>query len=253
MTLLSVIIPVYNAAPYLEACVSSLRALSLQIELDMELVLVDDGSTDGSGELCDRLGDKVLHQPNQGVSVARNAGISMATGDWLWFVDADDYVEPLDLSVAQTETVMKPLCNADLVNLGFVWEENGKVDSFGAYADEVPYNLWRCMFRREHVMKHHVRFTVGRKYAEDQEFIVRYLLSVRACRVAAIPQIRYHYTLRPGSAMTRPGVRQKKTFDTACVIFSMWACAIVHLHFPTWIWRETKRMLKCVYVTLKSR
>ena len=249
---LSVIIPVYNAASYLEACVSSLRALSLQIGLDMELVLVDDGSTDGSGELCDRLGDKVLHQPNQGVSVARNAGISMATGDWLWFVDADDYVEPPDLSVAQTETVMKPLCNADFVNLGFVWDENGKADSFGAYASEVPYNLWRCMFRREQVMKHHVRFTIGRKYAEDQEFIVRYLLSVRACRATAIPRIRYHYTLRPGSAMTRPGVRQKKTIDTACVIFSMWACAIVHLHFPTWIWRETKRMLKCVYVTLKS-
>ena len=249
---LSVIIPVYNAAPYLEACVSSLRALSLQIELDMELVLVDDGSTDGSGELCDRLGDKVLHQPNQGVSVARNAGISMATGDWLWFVDADDYVEPLDLSVAQTETVMKPICNADLVNLGFVWDENGKADSFGAYASEVPYNLWRCMFRREQVMKHHVRFAIGRKYAEDQEFIVRYLLSVQGCRVAAIPQIRYHYTLRPGSAMTRKGVKRKKVIDMVNVILSMWICAIGHGHFPNWIWHETKRMIKCAYVIVKK-
>ena len=249
---LSVIIPVYNAAPYLEACVSSLRALSLQIELDMELVLVDDGSTDGSGELCDRLGDKVLHQPNQGVSVARNAGISMATGDWLWFVDADDYVEPPDLSVAQTETVMKPLCNADFVNLGFVWDENGKADSFGAYASEVPYNLWRCMFRREQVMKHHVRFAIGRKYAEDQEFIVRYLLSVQGCRVAAIPQIRYHYTLRPGSAMTRKGVKRKKVIDMVNVILSMWICAIGHGHFPNWIWHETKRMIKCAYVIVKK-
>ena len=249
---LSAIIPVYNAASYLEACVSSLRALSLQIGLDMELVLVDDGSTDGSGELCDRLGDKVLHQPNQGVSVARNAGISMATGDWLWFVDADDYVEPLDLSVAQTETVMKPLCNADLVNLGFVWEENGKVDSFGAYADEVPYNLWRCMFSREQVMKHRVRFAIGRKYAEDQEFIVRYLLSVQGCRVAAIPQIRYHYTLRPGSAMTRKGVKRKKVIDMVNVILSMWICAIGHGHFPNWIWHETKRMIKCAYVIVKK-
>ena len=249
---LSVIIPVYNAAPYLEACVSSLRALSLQIGLDMELVLVDDGSTDDSGELCDRLGDKVLHQPNQGVSVARNAGISMATGDWLWFVDADDYVEPLDLSVAQTETVMKPICNADLVNLGFVWDENGKADSFGAYASEVPYNLWRCMFRREQVMKHHVRFAIGRKYAEDQEFIVRYLLSVQGCRVAAIPQIRYHYTLRPGSAMTRKGVKRKKVIDMVNVVLSMWACAIGHGHFPKWIWHETKRMIKCAYVIVKK-
>ena len=210
--------------------------------------MVDDGSTDDSGEMCDRLADQVLHQPNQGVSVARNAGIGIAKGDWLWFVDADDYVEPVDLSSIRAEDILRPLSIADFVNLGFVWDENGKTDSFGAYASEVPYNLWRCMFRREQVMKHHVRFTVGRKYAEDQEFIVRYLLSVYGCRVAAIPQIRYHYTLRPGSAMTRKGMKRKKVIDTVNVVLSMWICALGNGHFPKWIWHETKRMLKCVYV-----
>ena len=78
---LSAIIPVYNAAPYLEACVSSLRALSSLIGIGMEIIMVDDGSTDDSGEMCDRLADQVLHQPNQGVSVARNAGIGVAKGD----------------------------------------------------------------------------------------------------------------------------------------------------------------------------
>ena len=245
---LSVIIPVYNADQYLEGCVSSLRALSSQIGIGMEIIMVDDGSTDDSGEMCDRLGDQVLHQPNQGVSVARNAGIGIAKGDWLWFVDADDYVEPVDLSSIRAEDILRPLSNADFVNLGFVWDENGKTDSFGAYASEVPYNLWRCMFRREQVMKHHVRFTVVRKYAEDQEFIVRYLLSVYGCRVAAIPQIRYHYTLRPGSAMTRKGMKRKKVIDTVNVVLSMWICALGNGHFPKWIWHETKRMLKCVYV-----
>lgn len=245
---LSVIIPVYNAAQYLEACVSSLRVLSSLIGIGMEIVMVDDGSTDDSGEMCDRLADQVLHQPNQGVSVARNAGIGIAKGDWLWFVDADDYVEPVDLSSIRAEDILRPLSIADFVNLGFVWDENGKTDSFGAYASEVPYNLWRCMFRREQVMKHHVRFTVGRKYAEDQEFIVRYLLSVYGCRVAAIPQIRYHYTLRPGSAMTRKGMKRKKVIDTVNVVLSMWICALGNGHFPKWIWHETKRMLKCVYV-----
>ena len=245
---LSVIIPVYNAAQYLEACVSSLRVLSSLIGIGMEIVMVDDGSTDDSGEMCDRLADQVLHQPNQGVSVARNAGIGIAKGDWLWFVDADDYVEPVDLSSIRAEDILRPLSIADFVNLGFVWDENGKTDSFGAYASEVPYNLWRCMFRREQVMKHHVRFTVVRKYAEDQEFIVRYLLSVYGCRVAAIPQIRYHYTLRPGSAMTRKGMKRKKVIDTVNVVLSMWICALGNGHFPKWIWHETKRMLKCVYV-----
>ena len=245
---LSVIIPVYNAAQYLEACVSSLRVLSSLIGIGMEIVMVDDGSTDDSGEMCDRLADQVLHQPNQGVSVARNAGIGIAKGDWLWFVDADDYVEPVDLSSIRAEDILRPLSIADFVNLGFVWDENGKADSFGAYASEVPYNLWRCMFRREQVMKHHVRFTVVRKYAEDQEFIVRYLLSVYGCRVAAIPQIRYHYTLRPGSAMTRKGMKRKKVIDTVNVVLSMWICALGNGHFPKWIWHETKRMLKCIYV-----
>ena len=250
---LSVIIPVYNAAPYLEACVSSLSALSQQLGIVMEVVLVDDGSTDGSSELCDHLGDRVLHQPNQGVSVARNNGIGLANGDWLWFVDADDYVEPLSLSELKAEDILQPFSNVDFINLGFIWDENGKADSFGAYSDEVPYNLWRCMFRREQVMKHDFRFTVGRKYAEDQEFILRYLLSVRRCRTAAIPQIRYHYTLRIGSAMTRKGMKRKKVTDTLCVFFSMWICAIVHLHFPKWIWHASKRILKCVYVLLKSK
>lgn len=245
---LSVIIPVYNAAPYLEACVSSLRALSSLIGIGMEIIMVDDGSTDDSGEMCDRLADQVLHQPNQGVSVARNAGIGIAKGDWLWFVDADDYVETINNSPFKTEDLLHRLENADFVNLGFVWEENGKTDCFGAGEGEIPYNLWRCMFSRELVQKHKLRFTVGRKYAEDQEFIVRFLLSVHGCRVAAIPQIRYHYTLRPGSAMTRKGVKRKKVIDMLNVVLSMWACAISHGHFPKWIWHETKRMLKCIYV-----
>lgn len=249
---LSVIIPVYNAATYLEACVLSLRALSSQMGLRMEIVMVDDGSTDDSGEMCDRLADQVLHQPNQGVSVARNAGIGIAKGDWLWFVDADDYVETINNSPFKTEDLLHQLESADFVNLGFVWEENGKSDCFGAGVAEIPYNLWRCLFRRELVQKHKMCFTVGRKYAEDQEFIVRYLLSVNGCRVAAIPQIRYHYTLRPGSAMTRKGVKRKKVIDMVNVVLSMWICAIGHGHVPKWIWHETKRMLKCIYVIAKK-
>ena len=249
---LSVIIPVYNADQYLEGCVSSLRALSSQIGIGMEIIMVDDGSTDDSGEMCDRLADQVLHQPNQGVSEARNAGIGIAKGDWLWFVDADDYVETINNSPFKTEDLLHQLESADFVNLGFVWEENGKSDCFGAGVAEIPYNLWRCLFRRELVQKHKMCFTVGRKYAEDQEFIVRYLLSVNGCRVAAIPQIRYHYTLRPGSAMTRKGVKRKKVIDMVNVVLSMWICAIGHGHVPKWIWHETKRMLKCIYVIAKK-
>lgn len=88
----SVIIPVYNVKPYLERCVNSVLR---QTYKDIEIILVDDGSTDGSGELCDHLatGESnliVVHQPNQGVSEARNTGIRQARGEYLAFIDSDD-------------------------------------------------------------------------------------------------------------------------------------------------------------------
>ena len=103
---LSVIIPVYNVAPYVRKCVESVLAQDLDPK-DYEVILVDDGSTDGSGEICDSLVAsqplnlsasqplmKVIHQENQGLSAARNAGIAVAKGKYIQFVDSDDYLEP---------------------------------------------------------------------------------------------------------------------------------------------------------------
>lgn len=88
----SVIIPVYNVKPYLERCVQS---VFIQDYSDMEIILVDDGSTDGSGDLCDQIATwasyiYVVHQPNQGLSAARNTGIRHATGEYIAFIDSDD-------------------------------------------------------------------------------------------------------------------------------------------------------------------
>lgn len=93
--LLSVIVPVYNVIDYLEKCVTSILSQSYT---ELELLLVDDGSTDGSGELCDRLAKKddrikVIHKKNGGSSSARNEGIRQAKGEWLAFVDSDDFIE----------------------------------------------------------------------------------------------------------------------------------------------------------------
>jgi glycosyltransferase involved in cell wall biosynthesis len=92
---LSIIVPVYNKGPYLEQCVASILEQSFA---DFELILVDDGSTDNSGIMCDQLGladhrVKVVHQHNQGVSAARNAGLALAQADYIGFVDADDLIE----------------------------------------------------------------------------------------------------------------------------------------------------------------
>lgn len=95
--LLSVVIPVYNALPYLDACVSSILRQDLDVN-EYEVILVDDGSTDGSGERCDFFARqfsqvKSLHQPNGGQNMARLTGVKVSQGDFLTFVDSDDWLE----------------------------------------------------------------------------------------------------------------------------------------------------------------
>ena len=94
MSLVSIIVPVYNVEPYIETCIQSLIRQTMG---NIEVILVDDGSTDRSGELCDQYAEaderiRVIHKQNGGLSSARNAGISAAKGEYLLFVDSDDYV-----------------------------------------------------------------------------------------------------------------------------------------------------------------
>lgn len=114
----SVIVPVYNVKAYLPKCVDSVLA---QTDPDLELVLVDDGSADGSGPLCDQLaqGDsriRVIHQENRGLGGARNTGIEAAKGEWLLFPDSDDWLEPeaLERALSAGESA-----GADMVCFGF--------------------------------------------------------------------------------------------------------------------------------------
>lgn len=105
--LISVIVPVYNAKDYLEKCVDSLLK---QTYSNIEIILVDDGSKDGSSELCEKLKKKdnrilVIHQKNQGVSAARNVGIKASRGDYVGFVDSDDYIEKDMLSTLYNNAI----------------------------------------------------------------------------------------------------------------------------------------------------
>ena len=93
---ISVIVPVYNVVAYLPECV---RSILSQDYPDLEVILIDDGSTDGSGRLCDEFAAddsrvKVIHQPNGGAASAKNAGLRIAGGTYLSFVDSDDFLEP---------------------------------------------------------------------------------------------------------------------------------------------------------------
>ena len=95
MPKVSIIVPVYKAEQYLHRCVDSILSQSFT---DCELILVDDGSPDKSGEICDEYASRdsriqVIHKQNGGVSSARNAGLDVAHGEYVWFVDSDDWIE----------------------------------------------------------------------------------------------------------------------------------------------------------------
>ena len=95
----SFIIPVYNCKQYLTGCIGSIEEIQLD---NYEVLLIDDGSTDGSGDLCDVIAHKnhcvrCYHQKNRGVSAARNKGLELATGNYVLFIDADDQIEPSKL------------------------------------------------------------------------------------------------------------------------------------------------------------
>ena len=114
MLKISVVIPIYNCETYLERCLKSVLSQSYD---DYEVILVDDGSVDGSGLICDQYGQyhenvKVIHQENHGVSVARNQGVKSSTGQYISFVDADDWIPQNSLAVMASCASSR---NADMV------------------------------------------------------------------------------------------------------------------------------------------
>lgn len=245
--LLSVIVPIYNAGDYLLPCVKSILALPL----DIEVILVDDGSTDGAvDKLLQSLADedlpaekfRLVRQPNGGVSTARNRGLLLAQGDWVWFVDADDTVDGSQVEALDVRTSDR------LLLLPYRWEQDGKASDGVPHDGEVPYNLWRCWFRRDVIEQNRLRFTEGRKYAEDQEFILNYLLVAR-CRTRALAAPQYHYVMRASGAMLRPGTRSVQRHDVMQVLRGF-VCRTFSTGQWTqgWVWKEMKRLLKTISV-----
>ncbi len=210
--LISVVVPVYNCAPYLDACLQSLEAQTLQ---NWEAVLVDDGSTDGSAALCDAWAGKdarfrVRHQKNAGVSAARNAGIQACRGSYLAFVDADDWVEPEFLHRLYDtigDTQLAVCCVYDLSD----WNEKVRAETVpldilrstpSRYANPV-YTNYPCnkLFCTALIRENELRFPVGVRRCEDAYFVQDYLLCCKA--IAVTPEKLYHYEQHEGSAMHR--------------------------------------------------
>lgn len=217
---ISVVVPVYNVELYLERCIESILDQSFQ---DFELILVDDGSKDRSGEICDRYQSqdervRVIHQENAGAGLARNRGLEAAEGIYLMFSDSDDYLER-DLLRNLYEAVTGAKADCAVAGCTMVYADGtthpmpcvkerklfpteeevgelllGSVSSLPKFPLDSTYGQSACarMYRRQLLMEHNVRYISEREcVSEDIIFNVDFLKYAK-CAVA-IPDVSYHY------------------------------------------------------------
>lgn len=219
----SVIIPVYNTEKYLRECMESI--IKQTIFECMEVILIDDGSTDNSPAICDEYDLQyknihVIHQKNAGVSAARNAGMGEAIGEYIGFADSDDYIYP--------EMFEKLLETAEKTNAGMSFCEivqclpDGEIIIHYPFPEEEPLSkdyiqntiypyimknetlnaCWNKLFKRSIIADKNIKFILGRKIGEDRRFMVDFL----ACcnHVCYTPYAGYYYRLVPTSAIQTP-------------------------------------------------
>ena len=220
----SVIVPVYNVEQYLDKCLASILG---QTYKDFECIVVDDGSPDNSSAIIDKYVKqdqrfKVIHQQNMGLSAARNAGLDIAKGDYIAFIDsddyiADDYLEKFALKIASTD--------ADIVICGFinVFKDYQKTVCFEAPSTEVikqniladiwPSFPWNKCYKK--YLFENIRFPVG-KIFEDLLTIPE--LCLRAKTIVCIPDNLYYYNRQNMNSITKAMTAEK-----------MYACFHAHL------------------------
>lgn len=218
--MISVIIPVFDVAPHLEEC---LRAIVAQTFSDWECILIDDGSTDASGEICDKWAgsdDRIMaiHQQNAGVSAARNRGLDVARGEYIAFVDSDDTIDPSYLSALHgamdSSDANLAVCGLEIrygdgstihriprSNVDFHLDRAHLPDFLELERDSLLYGPCVKLYRRQIIEDRHLRFDETKNYGEDLLFNLSYL---RYCKsIVTISEALYCYIRRNDSLSTR--------------------------------------------------
>lgn len=244
MVTYSIIIPVYNAEKYLESCLESV--LNQNSASNYEVILINDGSKDGSAGICDRYAAKhpcikVIHQVNQGVSAARNAGIADAEGRYVLFLDSDDLWKADMLSTLDNTIVRNP----DMVVVGYEqFGESGTVstdlppvevcDMTGAAYFEAHSNIncmpiitcWSAAFRREFLLENALNFPTAFSYGEDYYFHMRALK--RAQSVYSIRKPLYCYRENAQSITHTPTLKKTRDLLTMCAeTYRLFPCSVL--------------------------
>lgn len=200
MAMISIIVPVYKVEKYIKRCVNSILA---QTYKDIEIILVDDGSPDNCPEICDEFVEKynnihVIHKQNGGLSSARNAGIDCASGEFITFVDSDDWIEA---DIYEYAIELQQKYNADIVEYGFryVYDEKeviehdstssidfvfeGKEMLSRMYQNNIGGSVlaWNKIYRKN--LFEHVRFEIGKIY-EDSLIMPKLFFKAKRCVVS---------------------------------------------------------------------
>ena len=214
MSTVTVVIPCFNAAPYLADCLACVCGQTLA---DIDIVLVDDGSTDESGALADAWAAReprlrVLHQPNAGVSAARNAGLAQATGTYVCFVDADDTLTPGALAALHAEAEAARADITSALHAEVYADGTRRVFTPGRRCarreqvlarliegDSVYNSMCNKLYRRALLAQWALRADPGVRIGEDALFNLE--AYARAARVAHLPRVTYLYRIHSASAM----------------------------------------------------
>lgn len=214
MELISVIVPVYKVEPYLDRCVQSIVD---QTYRNLEIILIDDGSPDRCGEMCDAWAEKdpriqVIHKKNGGLSDARNAGMAAATGEYIGFVDSDDWIEPQmyqslyeaisttnsDIASCGAKRVWpdgRPSKELQAVNRYHVFEHDAAMEAF-ITANGLVQTVWNKLYRK--TVAQDLIFPVG--LVHEDEFWTWKVIA-RANRIVTIQESYYNYLQRANSIM----------------------------------------------------
>lgn len=213
----SIIVPIYNAEKYLAKCLDSIIE---QTYSNLEVILINDGSKDGSLAICELYSErdariKVIDRQNAGVSATRNHGINIATGDYILFIDADDYV---DKNMVSKLVQAKELNNADMSMCGYrvigsnsVGNDINLLKNLSKVVDgkilleymisistsRVFGYIWRCLFDKKCLMNNNTYFAVDIKMAEDYVFLLQYINQIKSS--AIVPEQLYVYRINDNS------------------------------------------------------
>lgn len=250
--MISVIIPIYNAEAFLKKCLDSVIN---QTYKDLQIILVDDGSTDKSGSICDAYSEKdgriqVYHQKNKGSSGARNSGLLLAKGNYITFIDSDDYIEPDTYSVV--DQAIKDNFSPDLIlyrtksvdtkgktvhiqgdtPTGSIIREDRKFAE-KRIIGEMVNGVCDKVFKVEIIQG--LSFETGKTYGEDYRFNLEMLTNVNS--VVYIDQIKYNYVMNPESITHKSF--NPNSFDQ--VYFKDLAVEIVRKDFPEFLKISEKR------------